>query len=179
MTEENTNVTVGDEIIDLASLAGVDMSGVSEVRSMILPAGQYLFKILDAKLESREVSDRSDSAEEGAKINKPVVDFELEVSDCMALVKDDLDPGSVIGRKHHNSFYINDLAMDLGRVQAFLTDIGIPGNKALNELLVEAHGVEFVTDITNTKNRDNPDIIYANLKNTLTMAKFQEAQASE
>jgi len=174
MSEENTTeVTIGEEVLDLAQLAGVDMSGIQEVRSLALPAGQYLFKIKDAKLESRETT------VDDEKINRPVVDFELEVMDCMALVKEGLDPASVIGRKHHHSFWIKDFQLDLGRVQAFLTDIGIVGNKPLNALLNEAHGVEIVADIINVKNRDNPDIVYANLRNIMTIVKFQAKMAGE
>ena len=177
MTDENNQVIIGDEIVDLAALAGVDMTELQEVRSMVLPAGQMLFRVLDAKLESREVADRRDEAEEGAKINKPVVDFELEVTDCMGLVNDDLDPAVVVGRKHHNSFWISDVAQDLGRVKAFLADVGVNTAGGLEDLLTAAHGIEFVSDVTNTKDKNDPDRIYANLKNTMTVAEWQEKNA--
>ena len=177
MSEENNGVTIGNEVVDLASLAGVDMSEVQEVRSLVLPAGQYLMKVIDAKLESREVQDRSDDAAPDAKINKPVIDFELEVTDCMALTDDKLDPGAMVGRKHHNSIWITDLAKDLGRAKAFMADIGVDCAGALETLLNESHGVEFVTTITNTKDKNDPDRVYANLKNTMTVAKWQEKNA--
>ena len=179
MSEENNQVLIGDETVDLAQLAGVDMTELQEVRSMVLPAGQMLFKVLDAKLEAKEVADRRDEAEEGAKINKPVISFELEVMDCMALVKDDIEPGSVVGRKHHNSIWITDIKTELGRAKAFLADIGVNCAGGLKDLLTEAHGIEFVSDVTNTKDKNDPDRIYANLKNTMTVADWQAKQSEE
>jgi len=176
MSEENANVMIGEVEVSLADLAGVDMSDVQEVRSSVIPAGKFHFRIKDSEMKAVESTNKEDP--QGAKINKPVIRFELEAQNCFSLVDDTLDPEDHINDKHYETFWINDLKKDLGRVKAFLVDIGIDGNKPLNDLLAEAHGMEFVGDITHSKKKDNPDEFWVNLKNITTVEEFQGMEVS-
>jgi len=171
---ENMNVTIGDVEVSLADLAGVDMTEVQEVRSSVTPAGKFHFRIDETEMKAQEATNKDDP--QGAKINKPVIQFVLKAQNCFSLVDDALDPEDYVEAKHTETFWINDLKKDLGRVKAFLVDIGIDGNKPLTDLLAEAHGMEFVADITHVKNKDNPDRVWVNLKNIMTIDEFAESQ---
>lgn len=171
---DEIQVTIGESSVSLTDLAGVDLTDVKEVRSMVTPAGKFHFRIKDASLKAVEATNKEDP--QGPKINKPVIQFELESQNCFSLVDDEADPADEIGIMHYEAFWLNDVKKDLGRVKAFLIDIGIDGNKAVSELLAEAHGIEFVCDINNVKNKDNPDIVYANMKNPMTMEAYAESQ---
>lgn len=162
-----------DTELSLADLAGLDMTDVVEVRSSLTPAGLYHWKIKDAKIDSVDVKDKEDTSQ---TIPKPVVQFELEAQNCMALVDDTLDVGDYINEKFFKTFWISTMK-DLGKVKAFLVDIGVEGNKTLDVLITEAHGMEFVGKISHAKNKDNPDRPWVNMDEIMTLAAYQEATA--
>ena len=168
----DATVMIGEEEITLESILAQDMTEVEEYRFTVTPAGKYLFRIKDAKLEAREAINKDDP--QGPKVLKPTINFELEVQNCFAVLDPKLKPENEVGRIHNETTWINDAIKDLGRVKAFLLDIGLDANKPLADLLAESHGMEFITDITNTPDKNNPDRIYANLKNTMSVDKFAE-----
>lgn len=176
MTEENKMVHVGEEEISLMDIAGIEMNDIAEYRLTVTPAGKFLWRVIEAKLEGRDVQNKEDP--QGAKITKPAITFELEAQNCFALTDEKLDPATFVGTKHFESFWINDAVKDLGRVKAFLVDIGLTGTGSLTDLLASAQGEEFVSDITNVPDKNNPDYIYANLKKPTTVAEFEAAQAA-
>jgi len=169
-------VTVDDLELSLDELAGIDLSEIKEVRSSAIPAGKFHWRITDAKLESREYSlDYDDPSSE--KINSPVFVFELKAQNCFALINEELDPEDYMDVEKIHTIRIKKLKKDLGKAKAFLVDIGLDGNKSVTDLVNEAHGIEFVSDITNRANPDNPDFVFANLANVMSMEKFEESQA--
>ena len=173
MTEQ-ANVFIGETEVSLADIAGVDMTEVQEVRSTQIPAGKFHFRVMETELKAVDATNKDDP--QGAKINKPVIQFEIEAQNCFSLVDDSLDTEDHINEKYFETFWINDVKKDLGRVKALLIDIGLEGNKPLTDLLDEAHGMEFVADITHNKKRDNPDEFWVNMKNIMTMEEFNESQ---
>lgn len=175
MTEE-TNVMVGENEVSLLDIAGIDLNEIAEYRLTVMPAGKYMFRIMESKLEARDARVKDGAPDE--KVKKPAITFECEVQNCFALTDDKLDPATQIGMKYFETFWINDANKDLGRVKAFLVDIGSPGAGSLTDLLAEAQGVEFVCDITNTPDKNNPDTIWANLKKPMTVNAFAESQAA-
>jgi len=179
MTEANNEsvvVHVGDDEISLMDIAGIEMNEIEEYRLVVTPAGKFMWRILEAKLEARDVTNKEDP--NGAKIKKVAITFELESQNCFALIDEKLNPASYLGIKHYESFWINDAAKDIGRVKAFLVDVGIQAVGSLTDLLAQAQGVEFISDVTNVPDKNNPDFIYANLKKPMTVAAFQEANPS-
>lgn len=173
MSDEN--VLIGDEEVSLMDLAGIEMGEVEEFRASVTPAGTFLWRVVESKLEAREATNKDDP--DGPKIHKPTISFELESQNCLALTDEKLDPANYVGTKHHETFWINNADKDIGRVKAFLVDIGLTGVGSLTDLLAQAQGVEFVSFVTNVPNKDNPDFIYANIKKPMTIAAFEEAQA--
>lgn len=160
-----------DAELSLAELAGLDMTDVVEVRSTITPAGLYHWKIKDAKIEVVDVKDKEDPA---ITIPKPTVQFELEAQNCMALVDDTLDVQDYVSEKFFKTIWIST-KKDLGKVKAFLVDIGIDGNKTLDVLIQESHGMEFVAKVSHAKNKDNPDRPWVNMDEVMSMGAYQEA----
>lgn len=173
---ENETVLIDGQELTLAELAGVDMTDVQEVRFSVTPAGFFHWRIESMELKSKEILEDYDDPD-SAMINIPVVDMELKAVNCLALVDDTLDTGDYVGITHYKTFKIQDLKKGLGRVKAFLVDIGLSGNSAMIELLDEAHGMEFCSEIAHTKNRNNPDIIFANINNVITIEAYQEANS--
>ena len=157
-------ILVNDEEISLTDLLGLDMSDIEEFRATSTPAGKWHWRIMDAKTEVREDVKDFDNPDEG-KVNRAFVIFELQAQNCYALVDDKLSPDMFVDRKHTLSFKIVDHLKDLGKVQAFLSDIGMKGDKSLEDLLSEAHGLDFISDTTNRPNKDNPEYVFVNLKN--------------
>lgn len=167
-------VKIGEEEISIMDLAGLSMDDVEEYRASATPAGKFLWRVVEAKLEARDATNKDDP--QGPKISKPTVNFELESQNCFALVEEKLDPANYIGIKHNETIWISNADKDLGRIKAFLVDIGVGGSGSLTDLLAQAQGIEFVSDVTNVKNKDNPDYVYANLKKPMTVAAFNESQ---
>lgn len=174
MSDEN--VMIGDEEVSLMDLAGISMDDVQEFRSSATPAGRFLWRVVEAKLEMREATNKDDP--QGPKINKATVNVELESQNCFALTDEKLDPANYVGIKHNETTWISNADKDIGRVKAFLVDIGITGSGTLNDLLAQAQGVEFVSEVTNRPNKDNPDYVYANLKSPMTIDAFNAEQAA-
>jgi len=148
-------VKIGEEEISLMDLAGISMDDVEEYRASATPAGKFLWRVVEAKLEARDTTNKEDP--QGPKISKPTVNFELESQNCFALVDEKLDPANYVGIKHNETIWINNADKDLGRIKAFLVDIGVGGQGSLTDLLAQAQGIEFVSDVTNVKNKYNPD----------------------
>lgn len=175
---EDTMVLVGDEEVGLMDIAGLEMDDVQEYRLQVTPAGKYHWRIVESKLDHLNVR-RDKDGDPQDKVEKPVIQFELEAQNCFALVDDKLDPSNFVGQKHTETFFITDPQKDLGRVKAFLVDIGLEGKGTLQSLLDTAHGMEFVSDVTNRPDKNNPDFIYANLKKPMSVEAFQETQSEE
>ena len=102
----------------LADLAGLDVSGIEEIRSEQLPAGAFIFRGKKAKLS--EMENRN-----GEK--RFVINLTMEVAEVQAVIDKNVDPASLMGKTHTEKFYIvpEDAANGIGRARAFLTDIGL------------------------------------------------------
>lgn len=179
MSEENNSVLIDGTEVSLADLAGIDISEVKAVRFSVTPAGKFIWRICATGLISKEVVENYDDPN-SAKISVPCIEVELKAVNCIALVDDEADPADFVDISHRKLFKIAKWKEGMGRVVAFMEDIGIdPAGKTITSLLDEAHGVEFVCDVTNTKDRNNPDIVYANLNNIITLEEFEEQNSEE
>lgn len=155
MTEET--VKIGEEVISLAELAGLDMGDVTENFGLEnLPAGLYEFRIEEAKLESRDT-------QKGAKA---CVNFKMKVTNCISLIGDQT-PDSTVDRIHFETFWLTELLRDLGRVKGFLIKACVPqsdqGGVAFQQLLDNSIGHCFMGVIKNTKSKNDSDVIFSNL----------------
>ena len=153
---------IDGEQVSLMDIAGIDMSGVEEVRSTTFPAGLFEFKCTEAKLDVRE----------SKKGDKAVVAFTLETMNVKTLVSEtdnngkSINPEDLIGRKHVETFWITNPAEDLGRVVAFLNDTGLQATGSLQELLDAMVDHSFQAVMSNKKDKNDSDIVYANLNRT-------------
>lgn len=154
--------------ISLADLAGMDMSGIKEVRFTSAPAGKYHWLIKLSELTTQEVDKEKGDSNSG-KIKVPCIRFEMEAVNVFALTEPDLNLEDYIGQKINQQFNIRNEDA-LGRAIAFLNDIGVGQTAPLGELINAAHGMEFISDVKKTKNKDNPDIVYSNLDNVMSLA---------
>jgi len=150
---EDVIVTVGDDELDLATLANVDMSDIAEKRAGGLPIGGFRFELLEIKLGSFTMDD--DDAESGerevASINIP-----CKVLGVHGLRDKSLDPQSLVGKIHTHSVPVFD-AESLGFYVAFMNDIGYTGEKKINVAKGQAVGTLFDGVIMHKRRRNDPD----------------------
>jgi len=172
---ENT-VIIDNEEVSFADLAGIDLSSVEAVRFSVTPAGKFQWRVKEIGLENKEVVENYEEPDSGT-IQIAAMVVILKAVNCFALVDDNLDPADYIEIEHHLNFNIREAKKGMGKIVAFFEDIGIdtkaPG-RTMQDLMDEAHGLEFVSDIVNSKLRNNPDIVLANLRNTMTVEKHLE-----
>lgn len=145
----------GEEIeLSLEDIAGIDMGDVEEFNGFEnLPAGIFDFAVKDAGLETVETKDGI----------KAVIFFSLEVEKVHVLVDDAIDPDSIIGSLHRETVWINDIEKGVGQAKAVMTNAGFTAKGKLEDLLDAFCGSKFTAPIKHTKNKNDPDIVYANL----------------
>lgn len=161
MSDELLNVVVGDETqaASLDDIAGVDMNDVEEYRGgEPTPEGVFEWRIKGAEMGTKEVNDKDEG-----KVNRAVVLFELEAIACRQCKDTGLDPAQLVGTEHNEMFFIKDLAKDLGRLKAFMQDMGLQGAGPLKDLLAGAQGHEFVAAIRHRKDKNDASRVYANI----------------
>ena len=164
MTENTEVVQVGIiteeglQTVALADLAGVDMTQVEEYRGgEAAPEGVAEWKLTEVEIGTREVNDK-----EQGQVDRAVVGFTCEAIAYRNCKDASTDPGTLIGTIHIEMFFIKDLVKDLGRVKAFLQDMGRVGNGPLQALCDAAIGHEFVGAIKHRKDKNDTSRIYAN-----------------
>jgi hypothetical protein len=157
--------------LTLSDLAGLDMGGIDEVRGTDFPAGIFEFVIVAdpaPSLDTLDVKDK-ESSDPDAKVTRPIIKFTMKCENVRRLPPKQLDgsdspePEKIIGMMYTESFFVSK-SEDLGRVKAFLVDIGVDASKgSLTDLLTAAIDKKFVGAITKRRNKDDRDQIYTNL----------------
>jgi hypothetical protein len=137
----------------LADLAGLDVSGIEEVRSEQLPDGAYVFT------GDKVGMDEGENKEGEARF---VVAITFKVSECHAVLDAGVTKEELVGKNHTERFYIPkaDAKDAIGRIRAFVADIGLPnagplgglaGNGAAMGILDQIPGHSFPAKITSRK----------------------------
>jgi hypothetical protein len=157
-----------DEVeLSLTDLANMDMDSVQEVHSSGgLPQGNYLFESQGGKLELLEINDAK----------RAVMKFTLKVLQVGALAKskwvDVPAPNTaefsefsetLLGKEYTESFFINDVMQDAGRIKAFLSLTGFKGSGSLQEVCAAHAGTRFMAPIKHSKNKNDDDKWYTNI----------------
>lgn len=153
MSETFTVKNDGEDVdVGLADIAGIDMSSVEEFEGGFepTPKGVYHFRCKDAGLD--EVAD------------KPVIYFESEVVECLGLVSEEKSAEDMAGWVHKETIFIQDLAKGVGQAKAIMTNSGFKGSGALSEMLDAFVGHEFIAPISQRKDKNDTDRVYANIK---------------
>lgn len=151
---------LGDATFSLSDLAGINMDEFNEVRGFGLPRGIYQFLIKEAKLTVIDT----------VKGKRPAAQFGCEVRNVLSLEaapegENAIDPNTLIGKVHEETFFITEPADDIGRIKAFLADIGLTvQNVTFQEIVNASIGHEFTAPIIRPKDKRDPDKEYVNMK---------------
>lgn len=146
----------------LADLAGVDMSQIAEVSFEGLPAGMYLFRGLEGKLEK---------VQNAKEENRGKISLQMEVAEVKSITERNQDPDDWLGKKHRENFWIVPEKPEegLGLAVRFFRSIGInpegkqlggtedpDGNPVVGIIDEFADGFEFLGKITKKPRRGDP-----------------------
>lgn len=149
-----------DEGFSLADLADIDVSNIEEVRFVNLPAGTYDFEV--------NRSEFAEDTKDGERRFK--IEVELKILECRASLEPNVDRESLQGRLHTERFFIKpsdseeDIAKAIGRVRAFVTDVGMDSAGKLGDIVGNLKGHTFSAKIVKQKDKTDPSIEYARLK---------------
>lgn len=150
-------VSIGGENVSLADLAGFDLGGVQELRGSLTPIGTFRLMVKSAVLAMVTTKDGPSAG----------VVFEFIIKEVLAVVPpegmDNFEEDSLIGTEHRHTFFIRE-AKDLGRVKAFLIDIGYQGVGQLQDLLQGSVDHEFIGSIRHTADKNDKERKFANLR---------------
>lgn len=153
MSDDDLMLDVGGEQVSLADIAGVDMDAVAEVRGTTFPAGFFKLKVENAKLA---VVGQGDSKKAG-------IQFKFVCTDVMKLIDSSKDVESIIGKFHVETCFLTEPMEGLGKAKAFMADTGFKGSGKLGEILNGFAGHEFKCVITHRADKNDKDLIYANI----------------
>jgi len=157
-------VKVGDdEEVSLADIADIDIGEVSEVTGFeATPAGVYEFRVKETKLTSISTKDGSRAA----------ITMEFEIGNVLNLSDSSVDPESLIGKTHRETFFLSELEEGIGRVKALMARSGFAESGKLTDLLDQFVGHRFIAAVKQRKDRNDPDVTYANIN----LKKVQPAE---
>lgn len=118
MAEQELDSNEGEAEFSLADLAQLDVSEIAEVRFEQLPAGLYIFRGTEVKLE--DTTNRDDE-------RRVVASFKMEVVEVKSVVERGVDKDDLLGKKHNEKQYIvpEKAAEGIGLIRSFLSDIGL------------------------------------------------------
>lgn len=161
MADEEQGVSQGFTLADLADL---DVSDIEEVRFTSLPAGVFGWEVKEAELKEYEKDGET----------KYKAEIELEVIEVKAIVpapgETKPTPESLMGKRHIERLTIDpsappeDVQKSIGRIRAWVSDVGMDSKGKLGEIVKNLKGHRFVA-----KGQRRPD------KNDKTQSWFRLA----
>jgi len=170
-TDENATASVADSIVidgqafSLAELANMGWDEVDAVKTTRSPAGAYGFSIEESSLTVKEITDK----EKNTKIKVMVIPVKLKMEACFGVVsppgEDSIDPDSMIGKHHTETFFIKT-GEAYGRFKQFCMDIGYvpPDPKTpFQDIVKGLTGYTFSGRIKHSPNKADSDSPYINL----------------
>jgi hypothetical protein len=155
----------------LAMFADLDLEQFNEIRSEVLPMGLFGWNVAGFDFDADD--------EDGDGNARAKATFTLEVVETQQLLKPEgIDIPGLTGRKHVENFYIkaDDMPAGVGRIRAFLSDIGVASTGKFLAACEASVGHKFVAGITHQKDRHDKTRVYARLK--LAPAKPARAAAN-
>jgi hypothetical protein len=144
----------------LAALADLDVSGIEEIRFEQLPSGSYEFEVTEA-----EYKDDEKDGETRVK-----VEVTLKILEVKAVLEPGVDKDSLVGKSHTERYFIkpgdpaDEVAKQIGRIRAFITDMGANSEGKFGEIITNLKGHTFVGKITKRKDKNDPTVSYARLQ---------------
>lgn len=148
------------EGFSLARLADLDVSDIEEIRFVSLPAGIFDWEVTEAELH--------EDVKDGETRYK--IEWGLKIIEVKSILEPGKNPDDFVGKVHTERFFIKpneseDKVMKaIGRVRAFITDIGCESKGKLGDIVRNTKGHAFTGKITKQKDRNDPTIEYARLR---------------
>lgn len=149
-----------DESFSLADLADLDVSDIDEVRFVDLPAGVFDWEVLEADL----AEDQKDGE------TRFKAEFKLKILEAKAILEPGHNKEDFDGKIHTERFFIKPTAEPekvqaaLGRLRAFITDIGCESAGKVGDIVRNTQGHTFTGKIIKQKDRVDPNVTYARLR---------------
>lgn len=150
-----------DEGYSLADLADLDVSEIAEIRFETLPAGVYEFEVTEADLKEGTNKD-GDKRFEAA--------WSFKVLECKAVVKPGVDRESLAGKSHTERYFIDpskpqeDIAKAIGRIRAFVSDMGMESAGKLGDIVKNTTGHIFTGKVVEQVDANDKSITYARMR---------------
>lgn len=129
----------------LADLAELDVSDIEEVRFTNLPAGIFGWEVKESELKEYEKDGET----------KYKAEIELEVIEVKAIVptpgEEKPTPESLIGKRHIERLVVDpasgpeETAKAIGRIRAWVTDVGMDSKGKLGDIVKNLKGHTFVS----------------------------------
>lgn len=141
-----------DSGFSLADLANIDVSDIEEVRFVDIPAGIFDWEVTQ--------TDLTEDTKDGERRFK--VEFALKIIEVKSILEPGKDPEQFVNKPHTERFMIypgkteEEVKKAIGRVRAFVTDIGLDSAGKLGEIVANAKGHTFTGKITKQKPKDDP-----------------------
>lgn len=148
-------------MMSLADLANIDVSGVDAVRYVQLPAGIFVFEVTDAKM----LEGQNDDGDK--RFNS---DFTLTIREVKSVLESGVDKDSLIGKTHTERQYITpakgqeETTKAIGRVRAFVEDSGGTWSGNIVESVQNTKGNVFTGKLVHQKDRNDPSRINVRLQ---------------
>lgn len=145
----------------LNELAGIDLTDVEEVRFESLPVMKGGFEIVGFSTVGRETKN-------GPRI---FIDVKLQVVEVTGVADAKFsspeEQAKLVGKSHNETFILNqaDAAEGLGRLKAFLTDVGYAGDLKWTSMLNGVlNGHKFYGQVKHRPNPNDKDRPYCNVR---------------
>lgn len=157
MAEETDGL---DEGFSLADLADIDVSDIEEIRFIDLPAGVYDWEVTEADLHEEE--------KDGERRFR--IEFQIKVLEVFAVLEPNVDKESLLGKQHTERFYIKpkeseeEVKKSIGRVRAFVADIGCDNKGKLGDIVRNTKGHTFKAPTVKQTDKNDKSRQYTRLK---------------
>lgn len=148
-------------MMSLADLANIDVSGVEAVRYQLLPAGIYVFEVTDAKM----LEGKNDDGDR--RFNS---DITLTIREVKSVLDANVDKESLIGKTIQERQYITPAKGQektteaIGRVRAFVEDSGGTWAGNIVDSVVNTKGNVFTGKLVHQKDRSDPSRVNVRLQ---------------
>lgn len=148
--------------VTLEQIMGFDISGIEADKGGFpkVPEGTLEFRISGGDAAVKLINDQDNPA---TKVRRLVINVVCDVIAPRHLKDQTVDPNTVVGMKHTETFFIKDVRKDIGKFQYMCEKIGRPGRGQLADVLNGLIGYEFVGVIKHTKNKNDASKSYSNL----------------
>lgn len=153
--------TIEGAEFSLADLIDLDVSDIAEVRFSTLSPGVYEFEVVESGLSE-------DTDKDGNRRFKAEV--QLKVVGVKAVLEANVDKESLVGKLHTEKMFIKptdpqtDVEKQIGRVRAFVSDVGMESKGKLGDIVANLKGHIFTAPVVSQKDRNDASITYARLR---------------